>query len=148
MGQKLGSAGDCFYPYKVIIKAKYLSAHTCDQVSYRGNNIPHEIKWTVRDRGPPYNPSTGSCRLCLLEKYHIMFEPEKATLNQRSEFFSHCWHKAPQLLVNQKWSKISYSKFILVTFLFIHFTFPFSNIYLFVFHVISIVLYSTEEWLM
>ena len=66
------------------------------------DNIPHQIKWSVRDRGPPYNPTTKSCRLCLLEKYYIMFEPEKATLNQRSEFFGHCWHKAPQLLVKQK----------------------------------------------
>ena len=68
----------------------------------RADNIPHNIKWTIRDRGPPFNPIYWVCRLCTKEKYYIMFEPDKATLNQRSEFFGHCWHKAPQLLVKQK----------------------------------------------
>ena len=60
------------------------------------------------------NPTTWFCRLCTLEKYHIMFEPEKATLNKRSEFFGHCWHKQPQLLVKQKWIKI-YNYFLFQT---------------------------------
>ena len=68
----------------------------------RADNIPHNLKWDIGDRGPPFNPLTWVCKLCTKEKYYIMFEPEKATLNQRSEFFGHCWHKAPQLLVNQK----------------------------------------------
>ena len=66
--------------------------------SLRSANTPHNIKWSIKDRGPPYNPSTGKCRLCLLEKYYIMFEPERATLNKRTEIFSHCFHKDPQLL--------------------------------------------------
>ena len=55
-------------------------------------------RWDVRDRGPPWNPVTDMCRLCILEKYYIMFEPEGATLNQRSEFFSQCYHKTPLLV--------------------------------------------------
>ena len=70
--------------------------------SLRSANTPHNIKWSIKDRGPPYNPSTGKCRLCLLEKYYIMFEPERATLNKRTEIFSHCFHKNPQLLVKTK----------------------------------------------
>ena len=34
------------------------------------------------------------------EKQHILFHPEDATLNQRSEFFSKCWHKDKHLLAN------------------------------------------------
>ena len=65
------------------------------------NNIDHTIEWSVKDRAPPFNPITGLCRLCDLEKYYILKEPTEATLNQRSEFFSHCYHKQPQLLVKK-----------------------------------------------
>ena len=65
-----------------------------------GTLVPHTITWDIRDRGPPYNPTTDVCRLCLLEKYYILKEPSGATLNQRSEFFCHCYHKEPQLLVH------------------------------------------------
>ena len=43
---------------------------------------------------------TPVCRLCICEKAHILFHPEDATLNQRSEFFSKCWHKDKHLLKN------------------------------------------------
>ena len=62
----------------------------------------YEIKWSIIDYAPPYNPTNGVCRLCVVEKYYIMFEPGGATLNQRSEFFAPCYHKKPQLLAQQK----------------------------------------------
>ena len=43
-------------------------------------------------------PHHQSCRLCLSEKYTIMFEPEMATLNKRDEFFTPCMHKQNKLL--------------------------------------------------
>ena len=43
-------------------------------------------------RSADFNPATGTCRVCLEEKFFIMFCPEGATLNQRSEFFTHCRH--------------------------------------------------------
>ena len=64
------------------------------------NNIPFDIEWEVVERGAPYNPSTGTCLLCLKEKYNIMNNPAGASLNQRNEFFSPCYHKEPQLLTN------------------------------------------------
>ena len=63
-------------------------------------NIPYSIEWDVVERGAPYNPSTGMCMLCLKEKYNIMKNPDGASLNQRSEFFSPCYHKKPQLITN------------------------------------------------
>ena len=63
-------------------------------------NIPYDVSWSVIGRAPPYNPVTRVCRLCTLEKFYILKEPEGAQLNQRDEFFSHCAHKYPQLLVN------------------------------------------------
>ena len=62
-------------------------------------NIPFNIKWDILGGANPFNPTTWVCRLCNLEKYHILFQPEGASLNQRSEFFSPCYHKEPQLLI-------------------------------------------------
>ena len=64
------------------------------------DNIPHNIKWEIVKRASPYNPITKICRLCISEKQHFLFHPEDATLNQRSEFFSKCWHKDKHLLAN------------------------------------------------
>ena len=66
------------------------------------DSIPYSIKWDVIKRAAPYNPITKICRLCISEKVHILFHPEDATLNQRSEFFSKCWHKDCHLLVNNQ----------------------------------------------
>ena len=63
------------------------------------DNTPYNIKWDIVKRAAPYNPITKICRLCISEKYHILFHPEDSTLNQRSEFFSKCWHIGKHLLV-------------------------------------------------
>ena len=68
----------------------------------RDQGVPFDMKWSVIDRAPAFNPTSYVCRLCTLEKYHILFNRQGATLNQRSEFFSKCWHKEPQLLANFK----------------------------------------------
>ena len=36
--------------------------------------------------------------LCTAEKYHIIFNPENATLNKNDEFFKPCIHKKFMLL--------------------------------------------------
>ena len=67
------------------------------------SNIPYDISWKILLRAPTYSPITKSCRLCLLEKYFIMFDSAGATLNVKSEFFSTCLHKQKLLLKN--WDK-------------------------------------------
>ena len=67
-----------------------------------GLGVPYNIKWEIVGRAQPFNPATGQCRLCLLEKYYIMFNKDGTSLNERNEFFSHCYHKSPLLLSNQK----------------------------------------------
>ena len=59
---------------------------------------PHTIQWRVLCRAPTYNVTTGMCRLCLKEKYLIMFSPETALLNSRRELFSSCRHRKAKLL--------------------------------------------------
>ena len=57
-------------------------------------------RWSLVDRAPTFNPTTRKCRLCLKEKWYIMFKPATATLNERSEFYTTCRHRLKGLLVN------------------------------------------------
>ena len=82
-----------------MVKGTTLSAYVR---SLKRDNIPHNITWSIVKRAAPYNPITKICRLCICEKAHILFHPEDATLNQRSEFFSKCWHKDKHLLKNNQ----------------------------------------------
>ena len=62
---------------------------------------PHTVSWWVIDRGKAFNPTTKTCDLCLREKYHIMFNPHTATLNDRREIFATCRHRTKLLLCKQ-----------------------------------------------
>ena len=68
--------------------------------SLKDKNIPYKIKWSISGRASTYNPNSNKCRLCLLEKFFILYHPEKSSLNQRSELFSKCLHKRKHLLYN------------------------------------------------
>ena len=59
---------------------------------------PYNITWQILSRASSFNPTTGMCRLCLKEKYLIMFAPATASLNKRSEVYSSCRHRASKLL--------------------------------------------------
>ena len=59
-----------------------------------------EVTWSIIEDGRKFDPCTRKCMLCLKEKYHILFNPDGATLNQRSELFSVCRHRLQDLLVN------------------------------------------------
>ena len=69
--------------------------------SLKEKNVPYSIKWSIIGRASTYNPATKKCRLCLLEKFFILYHPAKSKLNSRSELFSKCLHKAKNLLYNQ-----------------------------------------------
>ena len=64
-----------------------------------GQGVGYTLKWEILKKAPPWNPITNICRLCILEKHHILFHPEDASLNQRSEFFTICRHKEKHLLM-------------------------------------------------
>ena len=66
----------------------------------KNQNVSYNITWEIITKCPPFNPSNRTCRLCLKEKYYIMFYPEGATLNSRSELFSTCRHRLKPLLGN------------------------------------------------
>ena len=66
----------------------------------KGKNIDYDIKWQVVDRAPQFSPVSKVCRLCTLEKYYILFVPERASLNKNEEVYKPCPHK-PFLLLDK-----------------------------------------------
>ena len=64
--------------------------------------VGYTIKWKIIDKGKPFNPVTGVCRLCLKEKYHILYNRADSSLNTRDEVFGHCPHKREHLLYKIK----------------------------------------------
>ena len=60
--------------------------------------IGFSIEWKIISRAKPFDPGTGVCRLCIREKYFIIFKPNMATINSRSEIGGPCLHKASKLL--------------------------------------------------
>ena len=65
----------------------------------KNKNVMYKIEWKILDRGQQYSPISGICSLCTCEKFQILFNQEKATLNQKREIFGHCLHKKTKLLV-------------------------------------------------
>ena len=63
------------------------------------NDFQDTLRWEILMKAPPWNPTSNICRLCILEKHHILFHPEDSSLNQRSEFFTVCRHKEKHLLM-------------------------------------------------
>ena len=66
----------------------------------KDRNEPYEVNWSIKGRANKFNPTTKKCRLCIKEKYHIIFQPEDASLNERSELFSTIRHRLRKLLAN------------------------------------------------
>ena len=55
-------------------------------------SIAHNVKWKIVDRARQYTPMSKTCNLCISEVYHILFNPQNATLNSRNELKGHCRH--------------------------------------------------------
>ena len=65
----------------------------------------HHLKWSLLDRGPVYNPINKKCRLCLLEKFYIIFKTDTASLNRQSELFNTCRHREQKILGKSRGNK-------------------------------------------
>ena len=64
--------------------------------------ITPKVTWKIVDRGKSFTPITAVCQLCVKEAYYILFKPELATLNSKSEVFLACFHKKSALLIKTK----------------------------------------------
>ena len=65
-------------------------------------DIPHSIQYKLICKAKPYNPSSKFCNLCNGEKTIIITQPNKSTLNKRTELTAKCRHREPYLLKNYK----------------------------------------------
>ena len=83
---------------------KYETATTLSKYIWelRKENVPYTVTWKKLANARVFNPVNKSCQLCLREKYLIVFNPEGATLNRRSELFNTCRHRLRDLLANLK----------------------------------------------
>ena len=61
-------------------------------------NTEYNITWKLISRANIFSPTTGVCNLCTKEKYYILYRPDMASVNTRSELISSCRHKSSQLL--------------------------------------------------
>ena len=82
--------------------SQYKSDTTLSQFIWelKGENVGYDVYWKPIDRATPFNPVTGICNLCTLEKYYLIFKPETYTINKSDEINSYCLHKPSQLLEN------------------------------------------------
>ena len=76
-----------------------LSLHAWD---LKDSNTDYEVEWDFIEQASTFNPITKKCRLCLIEKYHIMYSNQGSTLNKRQEVFNTCRHRKQKLLTNVK----------------------------------------------
>ena len=53
----------------------------------KDNNVNYNIKWKTVDQIPKFNPITKKCWLCIKETYFLIFQPDGAKLNDRSELY-------------------------------------------------------------
>ena len=79
--------------------ATTISGHIWD---LKRQGIDFELNWRILAKSQSCSPASQKCWLCLKEKYFIMFKPELATLNKRSELFTACLHKKKIKLSSQK----------------------------------------------
>ena len=84
-----------FYGHNSDINNKSNSGTKLSQHIWKlkDNNIPYDIKWTILAKAKTFNPVTKKCRLCLKEVFYILFKPETASLNARTEVFGWCKHR-------------------------------------------------------
>ena len=68
----------------------------------KSKGIEPKVTWKMIDRGKSFSPVTGMCHLCVKEAFYILFRPELAKLNSKSEIFSACFHKKAALLIPVK----------------------------------------------
>ena len=64
------------------------------------NKEDFDLSWRIIDKTAPYNGSSAKCRLCSLEKYHILMKD--GLLNSRRELVSKCRHRRSHLIGSVK----------------------------------------------
>lgn len=65
-------------------------------------NINFNIKWRILKHVSACLNGDLKCKLCISEKFYIIYKPYMASLNTRKEFINTCRHSSKYLLINTK----------------------------------------------
>ena len=65
------------------------------------SNIQYSIRWKILKKCKAYSNKTKRCKLCLHEKFVIIYYPKLSSLNSRNELISACRHRKKFLLCSQ-----------------------------------------------
>lgn len=68
----------------------------------KDENKDYTLEWAILSHARPYSNSCKRCPLCIEEKYLIITQAGKASLNRRSEFVGTCRHRNKFTLRNLK----------------------------------------------
>ena len=70
--------------YPFILGREFMTkGYVCNHIwKLRDQDLDWRLTWGVLGHARPYNPMTGICRLCWLEKYFILYG-DKVSLNKR-----------------------------------------------------------------
>lgn len=71
-------------------KVTTLASHVWE---LKDNNIPFDIKWSIKTKAYAFSSGSKSCDLCLSEKMTIILADPHHSLNQRDELLAKCVHK-------------------------------------------------------
>ena len=64
----------------------------------KDKGVSYNLSWEKVENAQPFNPVNKRCRLCLREKFYIMYRRNGASLNKRNEIFNTCRHRTKSLL--------------------------------------------------
>ena len=64
----------------------------------KNNKKQFNISWKLVCKSTTFSPVSNVCNLCTIEKYFIVYHPEMATINSRTELINNCRHKSSVLL--------------------------------------------------
>ena len=80
-----------------------LSTHVWKLKEEKPNfDVLKDVKFEIIGRAAPFSPVSGVCNLCISEKYEIIFNSDRASLNSRNELFATCRHKEAVLLIKKR----------------------------------------------
>ena len=64
--------------------------------------VEYHTTWRIVKQAPSFNSNYHRCNLCSWERYHIIFQPQMASLNKRSELLAACRHERKYTLAHCK----------------------------------------------
>ena len=66
----------------------------------KDKGVNYDVRWKIKARGTPYNPSTKNVPYLFKRKHFILYKKEGTTLNNRREIFNTYIHRTKTFYPN------------------------------------------------